>query len=175
MRILQIHNKYIEKGGEDTVVENERRMLQDNGHAVQLCEFDNKDLEGLSKFSLFSRTVFNRLAYKKLIQQLDSFRPDVVHIHNVFYDASPAIFWALKKKRVPSVMTIHNYRFGCIQGLLFRENQICSLCLAKKSMFYGIKNKCFKDSLAKSIQLSITGLKSHLQQHRKRHDRIAVV
>ena len=92
MRILQIHNKYIEKGGEDTVVENERRLLEENGNEVLLCEFDNHDLEGLSKFSLFYRTVFNRFAYKKLMQQLDGFRPDVVHIHNVFMTLHPRFF-----------------------------------------------------------------------------------
>ena len=52
-------------------------------------------------------------------------------------------------------MTLHNYRFGCVQGLLFRENVVCQLCLEKKSAFYGIKNKCFKDSYLKSVQLTL--------------------
>lgn len=155
MRILQIHNKYLEKGGEDTVVVNERILLEQNGHEVSICEFDNKDLEGLSKMTLLGKTVFNVKSYKKVVQHIESFKPDIVHIHNVFYTASPSVFFALKKKKVPTVMTIHNYRFGCIQGLLFRDNAICQLCLDRKSSTYGIKYKCFKDSLAKSLQLSI--------------------
>jgi glycosyltransferase involved in cell wall biosynthesis len=155
VRILQIHNKYLEKGGEDTVVINERMLLQQYGHEVALCEFDNQELEGLSKIALFSKTIFNTHSYQKLINQIDIFEPDVVHIHNVFYTASPSIFYALKKKKIPSVMTIHNYRFGCIQGLLYRDNANCQLCLDKKNGFYGVKNKCFKDSYAKSIQLSL--------------------
>jgi glycosyltransferase involved in cell wall biosynthesis len=155
MKILQIHNKYLEKGGEDTVVVNERMLLQQYGHEVALCEFDNQDLEGISKIALFRKTIFNTHSYKKLIHQIETFEPDVVHIHNVFYTASPSIFYALKKKNVPSVMTIHNYRFGCIQGLLYRDNANCQLCLDKNSGFYGVKNKCFKDSYAKSIQLSL--------------------
>ena len=155
MRILQIHNKYLEKGGEDTVVENERLLLKQNGHEVALCEFDNKALEGISKMALFGKTVFNMQSYKTVINHLETFKPDVVHIHNVFYTASPSIFYALKKKNTPSVMTIHNYRFGCIQGLLYRDDAVCQLCLDKKTAFYGIKHKCFKQSLVKSIQLSI--------------------
>ena len=62
MRILQIHNKYLEKGGEDTVVANERQLLQAHGHVVELCEFDNLDLEGLSKFKLLQKTLFNRVS-----------------------------------------------------------------------------------------------------------------
>ena len=44
MKILQIHNKYLEKGGEDTVVANERLLLQQNGNEVMLCEFDNQEI-----------------------------------------------------------------------------------------------------------------------------------
>lgn len=155
MKILQIHNKYLERGGEDTVVANERELLQTNGNEVLLCEFDNKDLEGLSNFTLFFRTVFNRKSYHKVIDCIEKFNPDVVHIHNVYYEASSAIFFALKKKRIPAVMTIHNYRFGCIQSLLYRDNHVCQLCLDKKNAFSGVKYKCFKDSYLKSLQLAI--------------------
>lgn len=155
MRILQIHNKYLEKGGEDTVVANERQLLQAHGHAVERCEFDNLDLEGLSKFKLLQKTLFNRVSYQKVVQHIEAFKPDVVHIHNVYYDASAAIFWAIKRKNVPAVMTIHNYRLGCIQGLLFRENAVCTLCLDKKTAYYGLKYRCFKDSFIKSLQLTL--------------------
>jgi glycosyltransferase involved in cell wall biosynthesis len=155
MRILQIHNKYLEKGGEDTVVANERLLLQENGNTVELCEFDNQDLEGISKMALLQKTLFNRQSYRKVITHIESFKPDMVHIHNVYYDASSSIFWAIKKKNVPAVMTIHNYRLGCIQGLLFKDNAICQVCLEKKSSYYGLKYKCFKDSLIKSLQLTL--------------------
>jgi glycosyltransferase involved in cell wall biosynthesis len=155
MRVLQIHNKYLELGGEDTVVANERAMLLENGHDVQLCEFDNKDLEGLSTVNVVLRTIFNRKSYKRLNEVLDSFQPDVVHIHNMYYEASSAIFFALKKKGIPAVMTIHNYRFGCIQSLLFKDDKVCELCLTKNNTFYGVKYKCFQNSYTKSLHLSI--------------------
>ena len=34
MRILQIHNQYQHPGGEDAVVEAERRLLEERGHTV---------------------------------------------------------------------------------------------------------------------------------------------
>jgi glycosyltransferase involved in cell wall biosynthesis len=158
MKILQIHNKYLERGGEDTVVANERELLQKNGHEVLLCEFDNKDLEGLSNITLFFRTVFNKKSYNKVMDYIEKFNPDVVHIHNVYYEASSAIFFALKRKKIPAVMTIHNYRFGCIQSLLYRDNHVCQVCLDKKNAFYGVKYKCFKDSFLKSLQLAIVNM-----------------
>ncbi len=155
MKILQIHNKYIEKGGEDTVVANERQLLRSYGHEVQLCEFDNLTLEGASKVQLFFNTIFSLTSYRKVQKHIDTFKPDVIHVHNVFYDASPSVFWAIKRSQTPAVMTIHQYRMGCVQGLLFRDNAVCRLCLDKKSAFYGIKNRCFQDSWLKSLQLTI--------------------
>jgi glycosyltransferase involved in cell wall biosynthesis len=155
MKILQIHNKYLERGGEDTVVANERVLLEQNGHDVLLCEFDNKDLEGLPQLNLFRRTVFNVKSYKKVLECIDTFKPDVIHIHNIYYEASSSIFMAIKKRNIPAVMTIHNYRFGCIQSLLFRHNAVCQLCFDKKNTFYGVKYRCFKDSYLKSLQLTI--------------------
>ena len=36
MNILIVHNQYTSKGGEDTVVENEIRLLKNHGHNVDL-------------------------------------------------------------------------------------------------------------------------------------------
>ena len=36
-RILQIHNFYQIPGGEDVVVRNEKKLLEDHGHEVILC------------------------------------------------------------------------------------------------------------------------------------------
>ncbi len=155
MRILQIHNKYLEKGGEDTVVANERQLLESYGNVVALCAFDNKDLEGLSKIKLLFKTLFNRASFRKVEEHIAAFKPDIIHIHNVYYEASSAIFWAIKRSKVPAVMTIHNYRLGCVQGLLFRDNAICKLCLEKNSSYYGLKYRCFKDSFIKSMQLTL--------------------
>ena len=43
MKILQIHNSYIFKGGEDTVVEQERNLLVENGHKVFQLKKKNKE------------------------------------------------------------------------------------------------------------------------------------
>lgn len=158
MKILQIHNKYIEKGGEDTVVANERQLLCSYGHEVQLCEFDNLTLQNTSKIQLFFKTVFNTTSYRKVKSHIDTFKPDVIHVHNVFYDASPSVFWAIKRSQTPAVMTIHQYRMGCVQGLLFRDNAVCRVCLDKKNAFYGIKNRCFQGSWLKSLQLTIVNI-----------------
>ena len=38
MKILQIHNEYFIRGGEDIVLNSEKELLQKNGHKVKQLE-----------------------------------------------------------------------------------------------------------------------------------------
>ena len=42
MKILQIHNKYRNYGGEDVVVENEYKLMTSKGFKVKQLFFDNQ-------------------------------------------------------------------------------------------------------------------------------------
>ena len=47
MRVLQLHNRYQQAGGEDVVVRAERELRESRGHEVDLLEADNAEIEGL--------------------------------------------------------------------------------------------------------------------------------
>ena len=53
---------------------------------------------------------FSHAATKKLIKQLQAYRPDVVHLHNLhgYYLHLPTLFAFLKKAGVPVVWTLHD-------------------------------------------------------------------
>ena len=66
--ILIVHNYYQIPGGEDTVVANEKRMLEEHGHKVILYTRNNAELKRMSKlrkFFLPATTVFNPKSYKE--------------------------------------------------------------------------------------------------------------
>ena len=49
MNILIVHNKYQIPGGEDTVVANEKKLLEEHGHKVILYTRHNKDIGEMGK------------------------------------------------------------------------------------------------------------------------------
>ena len=49
--ILIVHNYYQIPGGEDTVVANEKKMLEKHGHKVILYSRNNAELKQMSKTS----------------------------------------------------------------------------------------------------------------------------
>ena len=46
--ILIVHNYYQIPGGEDTVVANEKKMLEDHGHKIVLFSRNNSELKRIS-------------------------------------------------------------------------------------------------------------------------------
>lgn len=120
MRILIIHTSYTIKGGEDSVVENEKDLLISAGHVVLLLSFSNGDREIKKLLQL----PFNYSSYRNTTKTLTDFRPDVVHIHNLHFAGSVSVLYAVKKSKVPMVVTLHNYRLLCPSGTLFFKNKL---------------------------------------------------
>lgn len=154
MRILFIHNFYRKAGGEDQVVAKEVELLKAHQHTVQLLAFQNdvfsKSLKGIQ--ALF----YNDVAYQRVIAEIAQFQPDVIHVHNFFYQASPAVFYAAKAKGIPTVLTLHNYRTICANALLMRNALPCEQCTQQLFPVHGIRHKCFQDSAIKTALLTAT-------------------
>lgn len=123
MRVLIIHNKYIQKGGEDTTVINENELLKEYSSQTKILYFDNKSAKSglFLKFLLYP---LNFLSYFKVKNVIREFKPDLVHVHNFFYTASPLIFWAIKSFNLPLIVTIQNFRLLCPSTILFHNGEL---------------------------------------------------
>ena len=69
--VLIVHNYYQISGGEDTVVENEKKLLMENGHKVLIYRRHNDEIKNkgvLGKLKLLLETMF----FYKLIKKLKS-------------------------------------------------------------------------------------------------------
>ena len=154
--ILFIHNKYLQKGGEDSVVEHEIAILKRNGYTVHLKTYTNELLNKkplnilLAPVFLF----FNPFSFIEIFFLVKRKKISVVHVHNFFYTASPSIFWAAKLAGANTIFTLHNYRLFCLNGIFFRNGHICMECHTNKHFNKGIAEKCFKSSKLSSYALA---------------------
>ncbi len=147
-RILQIHNFYQIPGGEDVVVRNEKRLLEEHGHQVFTYYRTNKELAErgkLSKLLLPFTAVFSLRTYREVKKLIKANQIDIVHVHNTLTMVSPSVFYAAFKCKVPVVQTLHNFRMLCPAGSFFRDNVICEECV-KHGMRCAIKHKCYRNS-----------------------------
>ena len=152
-KILIVHNYYQIPGGEDTVVKNEKKLLEAAGHQVVLYARNNAELKNCSKWrklllpftAIYSfRTVRE---VKKLIRENGI---DLVHVHNTLTMVSPSVYYAAFQCKVPVIQTLHNFRMLCPQGSLFRENTVCEQCI-HGGLKCAIRHSCYRDSKAQTI------------------------
>jgi glycosyltransferase involved in cell wall biosynthesis len=160
VRILFIHNHYQHEGGEDVAVELEISLMKQMGHSVEVLFFSNDDIQdAISKLKFGIRAFYNAHSLKVTSEKMKAFKPDVVHVHNLFFNASPSVLFAAKKHHIPVVLTIHNYRLVCANALLMRDGHVCELCLEKTFPLSGIKYKCYRNSAAESAFVTaVTGV-----------------
>ena len=151
MKILQLHNYYQRKGGEDVVVANEKLILQEAGHSVDLLTAHSASISGLaSKVNTVLHTAYNQSARLWLAEKLLALRPDVVHVHNTFPLLSPSVYDACADSNIPVIQTLHNFRIFCAAATLFRNGSICELCL-DGNPFRAVVHRCYRGSVSGSL------------------------
>ena len=150
MRVLAVHNHYQLPGGEDAVFAAETRALEDAGHEVERFTIDNHSIDGsVAAIKAAGSAIYNLRTRRSVAERIAAFRPDVMHVHNLFPLLSPSIFDASKEAGIASVWTLHNYRLTCANGLLFRDNLPCDSCVGN-SPLPGVIHRCYRGSLGAS-------------------------
>lgn len=155
LRILIVHCRYQQPGGEDRVVAAEAELLARYDHIVEFYQRDNHDISGMSRLHVAAQTVWSTRSSREMRARCAQFRPDVMHVHNTFPLISPSIYWAADDMHIPVVQTLHNFRLLCPQALLLREGRVCEDCVGKLP-WRGVTRKCYRDSATASGTIVLT-------------------
>lgn len=146
MRILLVHNFYLQPGGEDQVFAAEAEALQAHGEDVRVYTLHNRRIASMGKLSLATATIWNRQVAGELTDLLDEFAPDLVHCHNTFPLISPAVYTAARRRGIPVVQTLHNFRLLCLNGLFLRDGRPCEDCMGHAVAWPGVVHRCYRQS-----------------------------
>ncbi|CAN5138829.1 glycosyltransferase [soil metagenome] len=155
-RVLQVHNDHQEKGGALEVLQHEGELLAGHGHQVEQFILPATADLGLSPVRAGLKAVWNLEASAELARRITRFRPDVVHVHTPFPLLSPAVFRTAAKLGVPSLTTLHSFRYSCVAATCFRDGGICEDCVGKRLKLPGVRHRCYHDSLAASGALTLS-------------------
>jgi len=158
MNILQVHNHYQIPGGEDTVAENERWMLENYGHKVISYTRDNRELAeagGIKKLKMYAESFYSLRTYREIRRILRREKIDVVHVHNTVHLISPSVFYAAMRERVPVVQTLHNFRIQCPGATFYRDGHICEECTTR-GPGCALRHRCYRGSALQTAAVVIS-------------------
>jgi glycosyltransferase involved in cell wall biosynthesis len=155
LKIISVHNRYVQPGGEDQVFESEARLLTERGHAVTQVQEQTTYPDGVvKKLGVALDCIWSRQWYREFRERLQKLRPDVVHVHNFFPLISPSIYYACRREGVPVVQTLHNYRLLCSNAELYRDGKVCEECL-HHGLRRGVRYGCYQGSKLGTAALSL--------------------
>jgi glycosyltransferase involved in cell wall biosynthesis len=179
MKILYINNFGNLRGGSDRMfIETANAMVEEknevavfyssNDSNVTKNENFNSKIKQFITFDFFSsnknillktlKFIKNTTAQNDLQKVIDTFKPDIIHLHIFQSRLSSSIIQTIKKNKIKSVMTIHEYKILCpVYTHLDMNINICEKC---KPFNYTpcIKNKCVEGNLFKSTLMSLESL-----------------
>lgn len=172
MRILQVNKFYYPLGGADKYFLDLSRALEKAGHEVAVFSMAHpKNIP--SPFSQYfvsqinfnkggwrdklrapGRIIYSFEAKRKFKKLIVDFKPDIIHIHNIYHQISPSILDIAKKFKIPVIMHLHDYKLICPNYQLFADGKICEACKPRK-YYRCTQKRCFKGSLLKSFLATI--------------------
>lgn len=168
MRILEISPYNFVHGGSDRYFLTVSQLLEQAGHTVhRLCKRDDRSLpspdeqffvpgintNGASVGDAF-RMLYSRAAAQNLEALLDAHPIDLVHLHIYYGHFSGSILSVLKRRGIPMVQTVHDYKLACPISTFNRHGQICEDCQTGR-FWQALRHRCNRGSPARSA-LSMT-------------------
>ncbi len=171
MKILLVNKFLYPKGGAEIVCLGLAEGLAGRGHDVSLFGMSDKRNPELpdadcfpsevdyhaersfsQKFGEALRTIYSREARQGFARILDRRRPDLIHMHNIYHQLTPAIFAPARERGIPVVLTLHDYKLICPVYTCLRDSKPCEACLGGSAVPL-LQGRCKGGSLAESFVL----------------------
>lgn len=139
--------------GENLAVLLQAQALEEMGHDVKLFS-KNTDYERLKGFFELKSAfrVTTGFSPSDPYDALNDFKPDLVHIHNLFPNFGHR--W-LANVKSPIVATVHNYRPICPAGTLVRKGEFCTRC-PENHFGHSVVNRCYRESALATLPLAFS-------------------
>ncbi len=152
MKVLLVHNAYQSHhvGGEDIVVAKEYEALKKVLGQGNVFEYSVSN-DDIKPITLAIQLWGNQIHFKKVATLVKQHGIDIVHVHNFFPLLTPSVFKGAKFAGAKVVHTLHNFRWWCSSGILFRDGEECEQCVGKTFGWPGVLHKCYRQSYAQTL------------------------
>jgi glycosyltransferase involved in cell wall biosynthesis len=164
MRIALANKYYYLKGGAERYLFDLQALLESHGHKTVPFAMagDRNEKSPWARYFVspvetekvsFSpsglkttgRFIYSFEARRKFAALLDEAKPDLVHVHNIYHQISPSILPEIKKRKLPAVMTVHDYALLAPNYALFHDGKICEITKPHR-YFRSVGHRCVKGS-----------------------------
>ncbi len=172
LTVLHINKVHFIAGGCEAIYFRTAEILESKGHQSVFFAMQHPDnlpcdnseyfmplidilkSDALNYIRASFRNLYSFKARTHISRLLDRYTVDIVHMHDIHRQMSPSILYEIKKRGIPTVMTLHNYKMICPSFIMMFNNKPCEAC-DKGAYYNAAKLRCAKGSFLRSAQLSM--------------------
>ena len=165
---MSINNYFYRRGGSEVVFLEHNRLFEEAGwsvipfamqdalnletpwseHFVEPVEFSSAHSLA-AKLAVASKLIYSFEARRRIRRLIELARPTIAHAHNIYHHLSPSILVELRRRQIPTVMTLHDFKVACPAYKMFTHGAVCERCRGG-ALHNVIRQRCIKGSLAMS-------------------------
>jgi glycosyltransferase involved in cell wall biosynthesis len=172
MKVVVANNYYYLRGGCERVMFNDIQAMSAQG--IDIIPFSAADTENVptpySSYFVSGADIRATSSLRRAEAAIDAIhcrrtadafdkllaetKPDLIHCHNVYGRLSTSILGIAKKRGVPTVLTVHDYKVVCPAYVALKNGKPCSECV-DGGYYRCAVNRCHKGQLGASVVYSI--------------------
>ena len=174
MRVLHVNKFLYRRGGAESYMFDLADLQKSAGDEVAFFGMDHPDNDPMPYKSHFpsyvefrpasmsiglaikatARMLYSRSAEVGIEAVITDFRPDVVHLHNIYHQLSPSVLRPLARAGIPALMTLHDYKLACPTYQFVDHGKVCEACLGGH-FYHAATHRCKDGSLSASVLASV--------------------
>lgn len=155
MRVLFFNEPTILKGGIDVVINSELKGLSSRGIDVKLIEVKHKNILEYSFLEKVDLFINKGKKIKTLKEHVIDFKPDVIHIHNIFPFFRENLWTDRVLTKYKKVFHLHNFYPVCLNSFCYINGNVCNYCMTNNNYYHAIKLACYDNSKIKTYITTI--------------------
>jgi len=174
MRILYCNKFDFPFSGTEAYLFDVMRRLEERGHATALfsmehgkensfrgrsyripyVNFKDPGASLLRKIRHAAHAVYSFSARRSLRKCVADFAPDLAHVRGIYHHLSPSILWELKRRGVPVLYHLNDFKILCPTYNLVAKGKACELC--RGGAFYHVLTEgCYAGPRSSAAVLAV--------------------
>jgi len=125
------------------------------GRAYRLahCNFKDPGAGFFSKLRLAAHALYSTSAQRAMRKCIADFSPDLAHIRGIYHHLSPSILWELKRRHVPVLYHLNDFKIICPSYNLVAHGRSCEAC-GQGAFYHVVTEGCYSGSRSSAIVLA---------------------
>lgn len=137
-RVLILHNRYRQSGGEERLVGQLKRLLDGRGIPCELLE---RESANVSRLEAGLALVRGGRRPEEVAQTVRAAGANIVHVHNMNPMFGARSLAAARRAGARVIVHVHNFRLFCAIATCFRDGEQCFRCHGRHT-WPGVRYRC---------------------------------